>query len=281
MTLSKARAGPMAQRSPPAEFPHGQEPPRSQSPLPINDWPFSQGDPSPPPDSPSSVSPGTHDGDSPLRHRRIQFNEGGCTLRLIETAFDRAQVYRLRHEVFYERLRWVPSSPLGLEVDAYDAWALALGVFTEDGSLIATVRILLPDHPFMLETDFAGLVGPEHRIRKAPDTIEISRLAVSAVNHQEGRSSRRTAMLLYKGVYQWSLANEVRYVYMEVEPRYQRALSLAGFPCAPIGPTRRLPPANVESVALLLDWEEFRLVNQVRRAKWLEWMTTIRSISVP
>lgn len=209
--------------------------------------------------------------------REVRLVEGFLTFRSITSPGELVEVYRLRHRVFCTSLGWVPASPDGLETDRYDAWAHHLGVYAESGGLAAILRVLPADHPFMLESDFLGLVGADHRIRKQPDTAEISRLAVA----DGDRSSRRVTMLLYKGLYQWSLANAVRYLYMEVEPRYWRALTMTGFPCHPIGPVRRLPPANVESVALLLDWEEFRLVNLGRRDDWLAWMTTTGSSPVP
>jgi N-acyl-L-homoserine lactone synthetase len=228
---------------------------------------------------PHLLSPLEAPGPPPTRGptREVRFAEGLLTVRPITAPDDLAEAYRLRHRVFCTRLGWVPSSPEGLETDRYDAWAHHLGVYTESVGLAALVRVLPADCPFMLESDFLGLVGPDHRIRKQPDTAEISRLALA----DDDRPPRRVAMLLYKGLYQWSLANAVRYLYMEVEPRYWRALTLTGFPCRPIGPIRRWPPANVESVALLLDWEEFRLANRGRRDDWLAWMATRGSAPVP
>lgn len=213
----------------------------------------------------------------PGEAREFRLIEGNLTLRPITAPDDLAEAYRLRHRVFCTRLGWVPPSPEGMETDRYDAWAQHLGVYAESVGLAALVRVLPASHPFMLESDFFDLVGPDHRIRKQLDTAEISRLALA----DNDCLPRRAAMLLYKGLYQWSLANAVRYLYMEVEPRYWRALRLAGFPCRPIGPVRRLPPANVESIALRLDWEEFRSVNRGRREAWLAWMTTRESAPVP
>lgn len=40
-------------------------------------------------------------------------------------------------------------------------------------------RVFPSDHRFMLQSAFADLIAPGYRVRKAPDTVEISRLAVA------------------------------------------------------------------------------------------------------
>ena len=208
-----------------------------------------------------------------MSYQMIQFYEDGCWVRSIESQEEYLQAYRLRHQVFCETLGWVPSSPTGLEVDSYDASAIPLGLFSEQGILLGLVRIITPDQPFMLETDFVDLVAPGYSIRKEADTIEITRLTLIPSARKEGLSSAYLR-LLFKGVYQWSLENDVRYLYMEVEERFLRVLDRMGFPSTPVGPAKHLPPAGVHSLAALIDWEVFRRHNQMHRAAFLEWMTT-------
>lgn len=71
----------------------------------------------------------------------------------------------------------------------------------------------------MLETDFSDLVAPGYQIRKEIDTAEISRLAITPSAKEQGLSSRYLNILL-KGLYQWTLVNNVRYSYLEVEKRF-------------------------------------------------------------
>lgn len=208
-----------------------------------------------------------------MSYRSIQFYENGCCLRSIESEEEHLQAYRLRHQVFCDTLGWVAPSPTGLEVDSYDASAISLGLFTEQGTLLGLVRIITPDQQFMLENDFVDLVASGHRIRKMTDTIELTRLTLIPSARKEGLSSSYLR-LLFKGVYQWSLANGVRYLYMEVEERFVRVLDRMGFPSTPVGPPKRLPPAMVVSLAALIDWEVFREHNRAHRAPFLEWMTT-------
>lgn len=208
-----------------------------------------------------------------MSYRSIQFYEGGCWLRSIESEEEHLQAYRLRHQVFCETLGWVAPNPTGLEVDSYDASAVSLGLFTEQGTLLGLVRIITSDQRFMLENDFIDLIPPGYSIRKETDTIELTRLTLIPSARKEGLSSSYLR-LLFKGVYQWSLANSVRYLYMEVEERFVRVLDRMGFPTTPVGPAKSLPPAMVVSLAAIIDWEIFRQHNQVHRAPFLEWITT-------
>ena len=87
--------------------------------------------------------------------------------------------------------------------------------------------------------------------------------------------------MILKGLYQWCLMNRIRYSYMGVEKRFWRTLRIFGFPCEPIGPIKRLPPAGAESVAAILDWEAFRSRNRIKRPMFLDWMTTVQSVAAP
>lgn len=210
------------------------------------------------------------------RYRRIRFCEAGCSVRSLESHEDRVQSYQLRHKVFCERLGWVPPNAPRLEIDRYDQVAIPLGVFSETGVLVGFVRFLPSDHPFMLESEFANLLAPGYQIRKGPDTVEISRLAVAPDTERNGQSRAHFSILL-KGLYQWSIINSVRYAYMEVEKRFLRVLHALGFPCVPIGPFTSLPPAGAESVAAILDWALFRAQNATNRPAFLAWMSTTES----
>ena len=210
-----------------------------------------------------------------MKYRSVHFYESGYSVRSIECEEDRRRAYRLRHQVFCEDLKWTPPSPGGLEMDRYDSFATSLGLFWEE-SLLGFIRFLPPDRPFMLENDFSDLIGPGYQIRKEADTMEISRLTIAPSSKSRGLSSRYLSMLL-KGLYQWSLLNEIRFSYLEVEKRFWRSLFSLGFPSTPIGPFKALPPAEVESVAAILDWEEFRRYNLARRPAFLDWMTTLQS----
>ena len=207
-----------------------------------------------------------------LRYTPIEFQEEGYLIKTLDTEEERRAACRLRHKIFAEMLQWVPCRPDGLEVDDYDPTAVMIGLFNNQGHLLGTVRILPPSSPFMLEREFRSFVSQDHTIRKEPDTMEITRLAVDPTISGKGLSSR-LMVLLFKAMYQWCLANDIRYCYLEVEQYFLRIIRMLGFPCETIGPVVRIPPANVSSRAALLDLDLFRLENASQRPEFLEWMT--------
>ena len=207
-----------------------------------------------------------------LRYKSVEFQEGQYIVKTLETDEERLAAYRLRHKIFAEVLQWVPCRPDGLEVDDYDVTAVMIGVFNDQGRMLGTVRILPSSGPFMLEREFRGFVSPDYTIRKQIDTMEITRLAVDPTVGGKGLSSR-LMVRWFKGMYQWCLANGVRYCYLEVERYFLRMIRMLGFPCEAIGPVVLIPPANVSCRAALLDLDLFRLEGALQRPDFLEWMT--------
>lgn len=166
-------------------------------------------------------------------------------------------------------------------MDRYDAFATAVGVFSASSNLVGLMRFLPSDQPFMVEHEFATLIAPGYRIRKAPDTAEVTRFTIAPRMERQGCSPRLLSAFIYKGLYQWSLTNGIRYLYFVVGKCYFRVLLRSGFSCEPIGPMKTLSPGGTECVAAILDWEQFRSLNRVERPAFLEWITTVPSGPLP
>lgn len=203
----------------------------------------------------------------------IQFYEGDL---LVKTLNRREEIegYKLRHRVFSDGLQWVESSADGLETDRYDSWATSVGLFLKGGRLSGVFRLLPTKGPFMLEKEFRVLLQPNCVLRKMKDTVEITRLTVDPYITDKGLSSRMM-QTLFKGVYRWSVQNDVRYLYMVIEKRFIRVLRAIGFPCEIIGPCKALPPARVLSVAAILDWDHFRSVSRRKNPWFLNWISSV------
>ncbi|MBS0181585.1 MAG: GNAT family N-acetyltransferase [Nitrospira sp.] len=208
--------------------------------------------------------------------RGIAFREGEFLVKTLEGKAELTQAYRLRHRVFAETLQWVPPTDDGQEMDMYDLWGVTVGLFHDDGTLLGMARLLPSSGKFMLENEFGDLLSSEHTIRKEPDTAEITRLAVNP-DIRDSNLSSRVMLGILKGIYQWAVENEIRYYYLEVEHRFLRALRMLGFPCEPIGPVVKLPPAGVGAVAALYDMVRFDEENAEKRPSFLEWISTIRT----
>ncbi len=206
--------------------------------------------------------------------RRIAFCEGEFLVKTLEGEEELRQAYRLRHRVFAERLKWVPEREDRLESDVYDAWSTSVGLFSSQQQLLGMVRMTPAPLPFMLESEFSGCLVGSHPVCKELDTAEITRLAVDPAITDRGLSVKVMRTLI-KGSYQWCLANDVRYTYVVVENRLIRVLRLMGWPCRQIGEPVALPPADVLSIASLIDLDEFRANAALERPDILEWFSAV------
>ena len=203
--------------------------------------------------------------------RQIAFREGEFLVKTLESEEELRQAYQLRHRVFAEELKWVPERKDLLESDVYDAWSTSIGLFSTHQHLLGMVRMTPAPFPFMLESEFSGCLVGSHRVRKELDTAEITRLAVDPAITDRGLSAK-LMRTIFKGMYHWTLANNIRYTYLVVESRFLRVVQRIGWPCHAIGAPVALPPADVLSIGALLDLDEFRSVAAYKRPEMLEWL---------
>lgn len=209
-----------------------------------------------------------------VESRPIEFQEEGLLVKTLSAEQDLNASYRLRHQVFADRLEWVAKSEDGLEVDAYDAFATSVGLFDDDQKLRGIFRMVSPPYPFMIEREFRPCLHSNCEIRKERDTVEITRLAIDPMLMDKGLSIR-LMQVLFKGVYQWSMQNEVRYLYMVIEKRFLRVLRGMAFPCEAISPAVSLPPAGALSIAAMLDWKKFHETCPQKLPSFFQWMNAV------
>lgn len=207
-------------------------------------------------------------------NRLVDFREDDLFVRTLSDEEELKASYRLRHQVFAERLQWVKKSDDGIEVDSYDAFATSVGLFDNDHYLRGVFRMVNPPSPFMLESEFRACILPNCDIRKERDTAEITRLAIDPTLTDRGLSIR-LMQVLFKGVYQWSMQNEIRFLYMVVEKRFLRVLRGMGFTCEAVSPAVSLPPAGALSIAAVLDWKQFHYICPQNQPTFFRWINTI------
>lgn len=206
--------------------------------------------------------------------RKVEFWEDSLLVKTLSDKDELRESFRLRHQVFADRLRWVPRSQDELELDSYDAYATSVGLFDGNHRLRGVFRMVNSSFPFMLESEFRECLLPQCEIRKAHDTAEITRLAIDPTLTEKGLSNR-LMQVLFKGVYQWSMQNEIRYLYMVVEKRFLRVLRGMGFTCEAVSPAVVLPPAEALSIAAVLDWKQFHDTCPMKQPAFYHWINSI------
>ncbi len=206
--------------------------------------------------------------------RGVAFYEGEFLVKTLDTQEELTQAYQLRHRVFADKLRWVPPTEDGQEMDMYDLWGSSIGLVDHEGKLHGLARLLPSSGPFMLEQDLRLLLPPDHTMRKEPDTAEITRLAIDPDIKDKGLSARLMHILI-KGAYHWAMEHDVRYFYLEVDHRFFNVLNAIGIPCSPLGPPVALPPAGTLSIAAMMDIVRCEAVLGRKRPAVMEWMSTV------
>ena len=209
-----------------------------------------------------------------VESRPIEFQEEGLLVKTLSAEQDLHASYRLRHQVFADRLEWVAKSEDGLEVDAYDAFATSVGLFDDGQKLRGIFRMVKSPYPFMIEKEFRPCLPPSCEIRKRHDTAEITRLALDPTLMDKGLSSR-LMLILIKGVYQWSRQNEIPYMYMVVEKRFFRVLRGIGLSCEALSTAVSLPPAGALSIAAVLNWQQFYETCPLKQPSFFQWMNAV------
>jgi len=207
-------------------------------------------------------------------NRLVEFREDDLLIRTLSDEKELKASYRLRHQVFAERLQWVAKSEDGIEIDSYDAFATSVGLFDNANHLRGVFRMVNPPSPFMLESEFRACLLPDCEIRKECDTAEITRLAIDPTLTDRGLSIR-LMQVLFKGVYQWSMQNEIRFLYMVVEKRFLRVLRGMGFTCEAVSPAVSLPPAGSPSIAAVLDWKQFHDICPRKQPTFFRWISAV------
>lgn len=206
--------------------------------------------------------------------RSVEFREESLLVKTLSDAQELRASYHLRHQVFADRLQWVARNDEELEIDSYDAFATSVGLFDGDHHLRGVFRMINSSFPFMLESEFRACLLPNCDIRKESDTVEITRLAIDPTLTDRGLSIR-LMQVLFKGVYQWSMQNGVRYLYMVVEKRFLRVLRGMGFTCEAVSPAVALPPAEALSIAAVLDWKLFHETCPQKQPAFYRWINTV------
>ncbi|MEW6618379.1 MAG: acyl-homoserine-lactone synthase [bacterium] len=215
----------------------------------------------------------------------ISFQEGPLIVKEIRNWEEKLCVYRLRHKVFCEELKWVPCTKDKLEIDEYDQKSVLFGVFDTttlkpNKKLLACLRLILPESDFMLEREFSCLIEPGYHIRKENDTVEISRLSVAPEARGKILSHNfnfyYVSFLLYKGIYLWSIIHNIKYFYIVVELKFYRLLRIMGFSCRAIGKPEVMED-RVIAIAAILSRRDFEVLNESRNPAMIRWFSQYQS----
>lgn len=141
-----------------------------------------------------------------------------------------------------------------LEYDAYDNHALLFGVW-EDGALIASSRLVLPNPTLGLPTLKAMLID-EEKIENGLPTAEISRITI-APQHRVFKKTIKILQTMQEEINRISSEYGIKQFIGAVEPSFLRLLNCSKLTYQPIGPLQYL--IGAERYPVILTHKNFTL----------------------
>jgi len=138
-------------------------------------------------------------------------------------------MFKLRHEVFKERLNWDVGSTQGRERDQFDDLDPVYIVCEQDGEVLGSWRLLPTTGPYMLKDVFPELLHGAPA-PQATDMWEISRFAVSkrvAGNDSLG-TIRDVTQLLLDQLFTFAARRNLSRIVAVSDVRFERILKRSG-----------------------------------------------------
>lgn len=150
-------------------------------------------------------------------------------------------MFKLRHEVFKERLEWEVGSASGKERDMFDDLDPVYIVCEHEGDVLGSWRLLPTTGPYMLKNVFPellyGMPAPE-----APDVWEISRFAVSkrVVGNDSLGTIKTVTNMLLEQLFAFAARREISRIVAVADVRFERILGRAGLLTQRFGPPMQI-----------------------------------------
>lgn len=155
-----------------------------------------------------------------------------------------ADMYRLRRQVFKDRLDWSVAVSGDMEVDLFDALnPTYLMVLSEDSVVVGSVRLLPTVGPTMLADAFSLLLG-DCPVPRSEKILESSRFCVDTKRASElaGNGINRATLVLFAAMIECLRAKNADSIVTVTDVRMERILRRADWPLERLGAPHRVGP---------------------------------------
>lgn len=175
-------------------------------------------------------------------------------------------MFRLRHEVFKERLKWDVGSQSGRERDNFDDLEPVYLVCEQDGEVLGSWRALPTKGRYMLKDVFPELLygtpAPE-----ADDVWEVSRFAVSKRVACSGSMAalRTVTNILTEELYKFAMRRELTSLVSVTDVRVERIFNRSGYPTTRFGPPIQI--GSTKAVGVYTKISDIKLTTPVSLAQ--------------
>ncbi|UWU80536.1 GNAT family N-acetyltransferase [Bradyrhizobium huanghuaihaiense] len=148
-----------------------------------------------------------------------------------------ADMYRLRRQIFKDRLDWSVAVSGDMEVDLFDALSPTyLLVLTDDGAVVGSVRLLRTVGPNMLADTFPFLLG-DSPVPRSEKVLESSRFCVDThrASQLAGNGINRATIMMFAAMIEYLKATNADSIVTVTDVRMERILRRAGWPLERLG----------------------------------------------
>jgi N-acyl-L-homoserine lactone synthetase len=153
-----------------------------------------------------------------------------------------ADMYRLRRNVFKDRLDWSVAVSGDMEIDLFDALnPTYLLVLSHDGTVVGSVRLLPTVGPTMLADTFPLLLG-DRPMPRSDKILESSRFCVDTKRAPQlaANGINRATIMLFAAMIESLRAKNADSIVTVTDVRMERILRRAGWPLERLGPPHRI-----------------------------------------
>lgn len=159
------------------------------------------------------------------------------------------QIFRQRHRVFVEDLRWeLPEAHDGIERDSFDGpRTVYLAHRDPRGRLLGSMRLIPSTEPHVLGNVFPELC--DRGVPRGPDIFESSRSCIEPALREADRDGRIFGALVC-GMLEYALIRELRAITAVMDRRMVAMCHAIGWPAECLGETREVAGQAVVGVSL-------------------------------
>lgn len=174
-------------------------------------------------------------------------------------------MFRFRHKIFHDRLKWDVNSVHGMEYDEFDALSpYHMIASNEKNEIEACWRMLPTTGPYMLKDTFPELLRGDSAPEQ-DDVWELSRFAVAPndrAHQSQAILNDLTFSMLQRG-YDFAISMGITSYVTVTSVAVERMILHAGFPLRRFGDKKSQKIGKVNTVACWLDINE-----QYKHAAW-------------
>ena len=162
-------------------------------------------------------------------------------------------IFKLRHEVFHDRLGWEVNSKDGIETDNFDQLDVVhIAMKNNDEEVIGCWRALPTTNSYMLKDVFPEL-GQGETLPEEENIWEISRFAVKKHNSQDKSLIKNTTIQLIQSFYEFAQEKEIQSYVLVTTVACERILRASGVKTRRLGAGKAMQIGIEKTVALWID----------------------------